>query len=473
MFDSIINEALEKFNSGGQAEKILSVLLRLISNPTSGGFGGFIEKFRRAGLGETVDSWIRTGDNTPLSNEQLENALGTNTVSSIAKQAGIDQTTATPLLGFLIPRVVDNLTPDGSMPDESTVLSKISRFTKIPGNVASVGDLLKREDNDSNSGGWGGISKFAIPLLLLGLIIGIGYSLLKSASSAPTVAQTGQTLPPASPNTAVVQNLESSFKIEAKDGKYVVSGVVPDLATDDKIKARLTEQFGEGKVDFANLKVEPRAKPFAAGWWDNFAQMLPTLKDWKTGTLAFAGNSITSAIGLPAEALTQLKSLFASWTLPVSVAGAENATKQANEEALKELNSADTVEELISALNVSIINFRSGSSEIPADAKPILEKAAEFLKKQPDGTVIEIGGYTDNKGNPEGNKKLSQSRADAVKKALIGLGVQDLKLKAIGYGDANPVGDNNSEDGRFKNRRIEYKQAESNGPTASTTSNSR
>lgn len=217
------------------------------------------------------------------------------------------------------------------------------------------------------------------------------------------------------------------------------------------------------------MRVNTSAKPFAAGWWDNFSRILPNLKDWRTGTLAFVGNGITEVGGLPAAAIAQIKSLFSGWSLPLTIVGAETAVKQANEESMKELAEADTVDEVVKALNVSIINFASAKADIPAEAKPILAKAAEVLKKQPAGTSVEIGGYTDNQGNAEANKKLSQMRADAVKKVLIGLGVSDAMLKAVGYGDADPVGDNNTEDGRFKNRRIEYKQADANVPTATTT----
>ena len=99
--------------------------------------------------------------------------------------------------------------------------------------------------------------------------------------------------------------------------------------------------------------------------------------------------------------------------MPVSVMGAESATKQANEEALRELQAAGSVEDVVRALNISIINFASGESDIPADAKPMLEKAAEILKKQTEGTVIEISGHTDSDGDDAANLKLSQARADS------------------------------------------------------------
>lgn len=533
MFDSIIKEVQEKFNLGDKAASLLSSLLGLIANPASGGFGGFIGRFKEAGLGDLVESWITTGDNTPISNNQLESALGKDTIKEVAEQAGIDKTKATSALGFMTPRVVDELTPDGEIPDEESLLSRVRGFLsdfggavgaavlgglgtagafasgaadrvdaaaestvdagkkvvgavgdtagaaygKVSGALSNVGDALDGDsDGDSSS-----TLKWLIPLLLLGLLIVLSFWFCSKSTPTTTVTNvtnTGSNVNKAVSNSNIVaKTVDSSFSLVAKDGKYTVSGVVPDQKTLDEIKAKLTAELGEG-IDFSGLKVEAGAKPFGTGWWDNFGKMLPSLKGWKDGSLAFAGSAITTAAGLPQAAIDQIKSLFGTgWTLPVSIAGAETATKQANEEALKELNEADSIDEVIKALNVSIINFKSGSSEIPADAKPILEKAAAVLSKQSEGTIIEIGGYTDNKGKSEENKKLSQSRADSVKKALVALGVKEAMLKAVGYGDADPVGDNNTEDGRFKNRRIAYKKADGTAPvsttkTTTTTTNS-
>jgi outer membrane protein OmpA-like peptidoglycan-associated protein len=292
-----------------------------------------------------------------------------------------------------------------------------------------------------------------------------------SKSPTPTVTNTNTNINKANPNTNVnltAKTIDSSFSIKAENGKYVISGVVPDEATKKQIMDALTAQYGAGNVNFDGLKVDSSAKAFGANWWDNFNRLLPNLKDWKTGELSFVGDAITAASGLPNAAINQIKSLFSGWKMPVSIAGAEEASKQANEEAMKALNEAKTTQQVVDALNVSIINFASGSSAIPVDAQPILDKAAEVLKAQPAGTAIEIGGYTDNQGNPAGNVKLSQARAEVVRNALVKDGVSDKMLTAKGYGDANPVGDNNTEEGRFKNRRIEYKVVSGSGDLTKT-----
>ena len=71
--------------------------------------------------------------------------------------------------------------------------------------------------------------------------------------------------------------------------------------------------------------------------------------------------------------------------------------------------------------------------------------------------MIEIGGYTDNTGDPAANLQLSQQRAEAVRAALVAAGVDPSMLVAKGYGSASPVAGNDTLEGRFRNRRIEYR----------------
>ena len=70
--------------------------------------------------------------------------------------------------------------------------------------------------------------------------------------------------------------------------------------------------------------------------------------------------------------------------------------------------------------------------------------------------MIEIGGHTDNTGDPASNMQLSMQRADAVRQVLIGYGVDPAMLTARGYGETKPVASNDTPEGRFENRRIAY-----------------
>lgn len=70
--------------------------------------------------------------------------------------------------------------------------------------------------------------------------------------------------------------------------------------------------------------------------------------------------------------------------------------------------------------------------------------------------MIAISGYTDSDGSESYNKRLSTNRASAVRYYLISRGVSSKKLKAVGYGESNPIADNSTKEGKAKNRRIEF-----------------
>lgn len=100
------------------------------------------------------------------------------------------------------------------------------------------------------------------------------------------------------------------------------------------------------------------------------------------------------------------------------------------------------------------ISFELNKAEILENSKKILQQALKYLNENSQ-IKIEIHGYTDNSGPKDFNKKLSQERADAVKLWFVQNGIDALRITAFGYGDSNPIADNNTEEGRLKNRRIE------------------
>lgn len=101
------------------------------------------------------------------------------------------------------------------------------------------------------------------------------------------------------------------------------------------------------------------------------------------------------------------------------------------------------------------ILFETGKADLKPESMEEIEKVAEYMKKNP-SVRFEVQGHTDNQGSDAINDPLSQQRAEAVVKALAGLGVDDFNLKAVGKGSHEPVADNTTEEGRAKNRRVVF-----------------
>lgn len=127
--------------------------------------------------------------------------------------------------------------------------------------------------------------------------------------------------------------------------------------------------------------------------------------------------------------------------------------------ALDDLPDPFTDEALVRALNLLIINFDSGKYDVPPERLAALQKGAIFIKKlqtREPTTVLEVGGHTDSVGQPASNQTLSDNRATAVKNVLVRFGVNGPGLQTRGYGATQPKFDNNTEQGKFLNRRIQY-----------------
>jgi uncharacterized protein YidB (DUF937 family) len=86
-----------------------------------GGLGGLVSAFEQAGLGNVVQSWIGTGQNMPVSPQQLRGVFGDQRVQAMASQSGMGEQDFLSQLSQHLPNAVDGVTPNGRLPDEGTV----------------------------------------------------------------------------------------------------------------------------------------------------------------------------------------------------------------------------------------------------------------------------------------------------------------------------------------------------------------
>ena len=100
--------------------------------------------------------------------------------------------------------------------------------------------------------------------------------------------------------------------------------------------------------------------------------------------------------------------------------------------------------------------FATGKSIIQPRSFKMLDQVAKILQQHPEVDRMVIEGHTDDRGNAEANRKLSQARAEAVKGYLVSKGVEPSRLEAKGFGPDQPIASNKTEKGRAANRRVEF-----------------
>jgi len=113
------------------------------------------------------------------------------------------------------------------------------------------------------------------------------------------------------------------------------------------------------------------------------------------------------------------------------------------------------VNDSIKVLFPNHLLFKTGASDLNESVNVTFERFGRVLNKY-DRTKILINGYTDNTGNKEFNQQLSQKRADNALSRLVIAKVDKDRLYAWGHGQSNPIGSNDNESGREKNRRVEF-----------------
>jgi len=128
----LIDEVLSMAGSSGAQQQqhttALTAIMGYINSPQVGGIAGLQKMFQQGGLGSAVSSWISSGQNMPISADQLQNVLHSGALQQAAQQAGMNSSQLTGMMSTLLPHLVNHLTPNGQVPDASALQSMLKNL---------------------------------------------------------------------------------------------------------------------------------------------------------------------------------------------------------------------------------------------------------------------------------------------------------------------------------------------------------
>jgi OOP family OmpA-OmpF porin len=247
------------------------------------------------------------------------------------------------------------------------------------------------------------------------------------------VAQTAPVAPVGVPGGAQVQ----------AGGPVVVSGTVPDEGARVSLLARMRELYGAGRV-VDQLTVGAVVAP--PQWQGALLRLLtPSLKQVSHGQLSVQGNLVEIKGEVANEALRQQVASEIAQALDPSYTVRNGLRVAVQEQAVVD-----------QALANRIVEFEPGSAVLRPAGLLILDEMAVALARLKDRR-FEVIGHTDALGSRSGNVSLSLARAQAVKAYLVGKGLPAERIAASGMGPDQPVASNDSDAGRARNRRIEFR----------------
>ena len=257
-----------------------------------------------------------------------------------------------------------------------------------------------------------------------------------------------------------------SFAATDPDGPVVVRGTVGSEATREAILDRAREAY-PGREVRDEIEVVAGTE---TDWEPSTAALLGGLDGITNAAVTAEGGEIVLRGTVPSEAARgeaearARAAVQAPYTFrsELVVAGAEappeddasggqleasgstDADVQAAEAALREV------------LSIGAVQFESGTATLTAESRQILDRAAEVFTRFP-RVGAEVQGHTDSQGGEAANQALSQRRAEAVRTYLIETdGVDPDQLTPRGYGEAEPIADNDTAEGRAQNRRVVF-----------------
>ena len=235
------------------------------------------------------------------------------------------------------------------------------------------------------------------------------------------------------------------FKADWGTGKLILQGT---LVTDASKQAFL--QAAKSAVGADNFldQLEVVANASVGAWVNDPVPLIAIMRARGDAVISVRGRSVTLTGSVPNEAARNARYEWARGYFGTSAMVSNNLVVVSILQPTTVIKAVTTCEGVLQIP----IEFERKQADLTAEGRVVLDKIAACLVD----ANIEVGGHTDGRGAPELNAQLSQQRANTVLDYLVGKGMNRAKLTAKGYGPSKPIADNDTLEGRQKNRRIEF-----------------
>ena len=258
--------------------------------------------------------------------------------------------------------------------------------------------------------------------------------------AGPLTCPTSVTVDIAEPQAApaVLDERPHRFTVEKTDNAVLLTGEVPNLEEHDRIVQAAGEHFDviENELSISNAAAGPN-------YGRAVNQAISAASHLSSGTASWSGETLSvQGVAMP--------SAVASAREQFGAIGDASLQGDFDVQSLRESSSCNS--EFNELLTNASIRFRTGSAEIDTGNEDLLARLAGLATSCPGS--LTIAGHTDSQGDANMNESLSLARAAAVRDALATLGVDMNRMSAVGFGEAQPIAENSTREGRAKNRRI-------------------
>lgn len=365
MLDAFTREISARWGLGDQGKPLLQMLVAHISNPATGGLPGFLDKFRKAGWGGMVNTWVDNGRNAEVpTTAQVETVLGTGDgfLRQASAQLGLSYDKVIAAVAGLLPQLIGRMTPDGTIPavlpaefgsfareGQALLAAGVGTTAGAYGTARSTAHTAPAAAASAVPASSGGFGKW-LPWLIGALVVIFGVSYC-SKTKEPV-----ESTPPAQVSTAPAP---------------MPAEPVPQADTTESQAATAEPQAGTAEPGTA----EPQG-----------------------GTTEPQGTSAESAA-------------------PVAP-----ATSTASIDTFTAPEGAGVLDDMHNGMPVLRVFFDPGKTDVATTFAEKSKAMVDFLNANPDVKAV-ISGFNDPTGDAARNAELSKQRAEAVKAALESAGV--------------------------------------------------